>query len=160
MNMVRMGVFAAADFQLENAVKQLGYIFAAGVVLVAVCSAGAVTASPSRTVEIEGLGGRAVVDLQGGRILSWKTPSGAELLFMPRRPESAGGDWSHGGISICWPWFGKKGDRPSSIHGFAATAGLRFGGERRPRPGTRPSRLVFRLPPGSIPISRLPPTLN
>ena len=122
--MVRMGVFAAADltgraFQLENAVKQIGHIFAAGVVLAAVCSAGAVTASPSRTVEIEGLGGRAVIDLQGGRILSWKTPSGAELLFMPRRPESADGDWSHGGISICWPWFGKKGEKPSSIHGFA-----------------------------------------
>ena len=85
----------------------------------AVCSAGALAASPSRTVEIEGLGGRAVIDLQGGRILSWKTPSGAELLFMPRRTESTGGDWSHGGISLCWPWFGKKGDKPSSIHGFA-----------------------------------------
>jgi D-hexose-6-phosphate mutarotase len=99
--------------------KRTGHILAAGVAIAAVCSAGAVPASPSRTVEIEGLGGRAVIDLQGGRILSWKTPSGAELLFMPRRTESAGGDWSHGGISLCWPWFGKKGDRPSSIHGFA-----------------------------------------
>ncbi len=89
------------------------------VAVAAICSAGAETASPSRTVEIEGQGGRAVIDLQGGRILSWKTPSGAELLFMPQRPESTGGDWSHGGISICWPWFGKKGDRASSIHGFA-----------------------------------------
>ena len=38
---------------------------------------------------------------------------------MPRQRESTGGDWSHGGISFCWPWFGKKGDRASSIHGFA-----------------------------------------
>ena len=70
-------------------------------------------------VEIEGPAGRAIVDPQGGRILSWKTASGAELLFMPRRPESPDGDWSHGGISICWPWFGKKGPAASSIHGFA-----------------------------------------
>ncbi|MBR5548143.1 MAG: hypothetical protein IKU71_00285, partial [Kiritimatiellae bacterium] len=75
--------------------------------------------APSRTVDIVGPGGRAVVDLQGGRILSWKTSAGEELLFMPRRTESAGGDWSHGGISLCWPWFGKKGDKASSIHGFA-----------------------------------------
>ena len=75
--------------------------------------------APSRTVDVVGPGGRAVVDLQGGRILSWKTSAGEELLFMPRLTESAGGDWSHGGISVCWPWFGKKGDKASSIHGFA-----------------------------------------
>ena len=70
-------------------------------------------------VEIEGTAGRAVIDLQGGRLLSWKTASGTELLFMPRQPDSPNGDWSHGGISICWPWFGKKGPAASSIHGFA-----------------------------------------
>ena len=70
-------------------------------------------------VEIEGAAGQAIIDLQGGRILSWKTASGSELLFMPRQPESPNGDWSHGGISICWPWFGKKGPAASSIHGFA-----------------------------------------
>ena len=71
------------------------------------------------TVSVAGTAGCAVIDLQGGRILSWKTASGSELLFMPRQKESPNGDWSHGGISICWPWFGKKGDRASSIHGFA-----------------------------------------
>ena len=71
------------------------------------------------TVSVAGAAGCAVIDLHGGRIVSWKTASGAELLFMPRQKESPNGDWSHGGISICWPWFGKKGDKASSIHGFA-----------------------------------------
>ena len=87
-----------------------------------------------RTVDIEGPGGRAVIDLQGGRILSWKTSAGDELLFMPARTESADGDWSHGGISLCWPWFGKKGDKASSIHGFARNR--RFVVRRRDASGT------------------------
>ena len=36
--------------------KHIGHIFVAVVALAAVCSAGAMTTSPSRTVEIEGLG--------------------------------------------------------------------------------------------------------
>ena len=68
---------------------------------------------------LKGKGGTAVLDLRGGRIVSWKTADGAELLFMPAKRITPGGDWSHGGIGICWPWFGKKGADPSSIHGFA-----------------------------------------
>ena len=81
------------------------------------------------TVSVAGPAGCAVIDLQGGRILSWKIVSGAELLFMPKQTESPNGDWSHGGISICWPWFGKKGDKASSIHGFARNR--RFAVRRR-----------------------------
>lgn len=77
------------------------------------------TVATDGAVVLEGRAGRVTVDTQGGRILSWKTPSGEELLFMPRRTISPDGDWSHGGISICWPWFGKKGPAASSIHGFA-----------------------------------------
>jgi glucose-6-phosphate 1-epimerase len=61
----------------------------------------------------------ATVSAKGGRILSWKDAAGRERLFMPAKPESAGGDWSHGGVSVCWPWFGRKGDKQSLIHGFA-----------------------------------------
>ena len=75
--------------------------------------------APPLTVSVAGLAGSAIIDLQGGRVLSWKTTTGTELLFMPRQTESPDGDWSHGGISVCWPWFGKKGDTASSIHGFA-----------------------------------------
>ena len=79
-------------------------------------------AGPSRTADcivLESPGGRVVVDLIGGRILSWRNAAGKELLFMPERAESPDGDWSHGGVSLCWPWFGKKGPAASSIHGFA-----------------------------------------
>ena len=76
-------------------------------------------ASAGELVSLRGKGGTAVVDLQGGRVVSWKTVAGEELLFMPRLRVTPGGDWSHGGIGICWPWFGKKGTEPSSIHGFA-----------------------------------------
>ncbi|MBR2837749.1 MAG: hypothetical protein IKE55_03095 [Kiritimatiellae bacterium] len=100
-------------------------------------------APPPRTVDVEGPCGRAVVDLQGGRILSWKTSAGEELLFMPRRTESAGGDWSHGGISVCWPWFGKKGDKASSIHGFARNR--RFSVRRGGSPGTAGSSVTLGL---------------
>ena len=68
---------------------------------------------------LKGRGGTAVLDLRGGRIVSWKTAGGEEILFMPEKRITPGGDWSHGGIGICWPWFGKKGTDPSSIHGFA-----------------------------------------
>ena len=74
---------------------------------------------PDTAIVLEGQAGRVTVDVQGGRILSWKTPEDEELLFMPERMVSPDGDWSHGGISICWPWFGKKGDAAGSIHGFA-----------------------------------------
>ena len=77
------------------------------------------TQEAPQTVSVSGAAGCAVIDLHGGRILSWKAATGGELLFMPRRTESPDGDWSHGGISVCWPWFGKKGDKASAIHGFA-----------------------------------------
>ena len=85
--------------------------------------------APPLTVSVAGLAGSAIIDLQGGRVLSWKTTTGTELLFMPRQTESPDGDWSHGGISVCWPWFGKKGDTASSIHGFARNR--RFAVRRR-----------------------------
>ena len=73
----------------------------------------------SGTVRLSSPSGSAVVSLKGGRILSWKDASGRELFFMPAKKESPGGDWSHGGTSLCWPWFGRKGTEPSMIHGFA-----------------------------------------
>ena len=91
------------------------FMLAAGLMAASAAEA----SSQPRTVEIAGPAGRAVLDLKGGRILSWKDAAGRELLFMPRQGESPDGDWSHGGISLCWPWFGKKGDKASSIHGFA-----------------------------------------
>ena len=71
-----------------------------------------------RIVTLESRSGRVKIDLFGARILSWRV-AGKEIIFMPSNPQSPDGDWSHGGLSICWPWFGKKGSAASSIHGFA-----------------------------------------
>ncbi len=76
------------------------------------------TSGDSRVVTLENRSGRVEIDLVGARILSWRI-AGKEIFFMPSNPQSPDGDWSHGGLSICWPWFGKKGSAPSSIHGFA-----------------------------------------
>ena len=59
-----------------------------------------------------------LVSSKGARILSWKDAAGRENFFMPEKKESPDGDWSHGGTSICWPWFGRKGNKQSLIHGF------------------------------------------
>lgn len=62
--------------------------------------------------------GLVVVSLEGARIMSWQDRTGRELLFMPDKKTSDGQDWSHGGISICWPWFGRQA---GVIHGFIRT---------------------------------------
>ena len=74
--------------------------------------------------------GQAVVSLDGGRVLSWKDAGSRELFFMPEKPWSAGGDWSHGGTSVCWPWFGRKGERQHLIHGFARNRRFSLRGRR------------------------------
>ena len=92
--------------------------FAAALAAVGLLGCAGLSGAEDR-IALEGPCGKVVVDLNGGRILSWRNASGEELLFMPARPVSPDGDWSHGGISLCWPWFGKKGTAASSIHGFA-----------------------------------------
>ena len=72
----------------------------------------------AETVSLSSASGCATVALVGGRVLSWKDADGRELFFMPVRQWSENGDWSHGGMSICWPWFGRKGNDQSLIHGF------------------------------------------
>lgn len=59
--------------------------------------------------------GRVDVALTGARITSWRDACGRERLFMPEQPLSGGAEWSHGGIPLCWPWFGRK---DGVIHGF------------------------------------------
>ena len=81
------------------------------------CSS-AKTSGNSQIVTLESRSGRVEIDVVGARILSWRV-AGKEIFFMPSNPQSPDGDWSHGGLSICWPWFGKKGSAASSIHGFA-----------------------------------------
>ena len=85
----------------------------------------------SGSVKLRSPHGSAVVSLDGARILSWKDASGRELFFMPAKPYSPDGDWSHGGTSICWPWFGRKGSAQNMIHGFARKEAILTGAETR-----------------------------
>ena len=62
--------------------------------------------------------GRVEVSLKGARVMSWRDATGVELLFMPEKESSEGAEWSHGGIPLCWPWFGR---RDGLIHGFIRT---------------------------------------
>ena len=59
------------------------------------------------------------VSLWGARILSLKI-RGDEVLWRPREWRLEGGaGWAHGGIPLCWPWFGSSGPDPKVKHGFA-----------------------------------------
>ena len=60
------------------------------------------------------------VSLWGARILSLKI-RGDEVLWRPREWRLEGEDWAHGGIPLCWPWFGRSGADTNVIHGFART---------------------------------------
>lgn len=60
----------------------------------------------------------AVLSLYGGRVMSFKT-GGEEVLWSPKSWNHKGDKWCHGGIPLCWPWFGKSGPTPAVTHGFA-----------------------------------------
>ena len=70
------------------------------------------------TVWLETDDAEAAVSLRGGRVLSFRTPCG-EVLWHPRRWRLGGPRWAHGGMPICWPWFGSRGPVPGMLHGFA-----------------------------------------
>lgn len=60
----------------------------------------------------------AVLSLHGGKIMSFKT-GGEELLWSPKAWSNDEGKWCHGGIPLCWPWFGRSGSDTNVMHGFA-----------------------------------------
>lgn len=66
-------------------------------------------------------GGTATVALLGAQTLSWRPAGGEEVLFRPSAPlyAPAPGGEIHGGIPVCWPWFGRMGPPDSLPHGLA-----------------------------------------
>ena len=84
----------------------------------AVFAAGAVFAEGADVIRLETERSSALVSLHGGRVMSFKT-GGEEVLWSPKSWTHKGGGWCHGGIPICWPWFGKSGPSPDVAHGFA-----------------------------------------
>ena len=64
--------------------------------------------------------GTCEVDLMGARVRTYRPTGQQPVLFLPRnmKPAEPGG-WTHGGIPVCWPWFGRNGEPGSAGHGFA-----------------------------------------
>lgn len=62
--------------------------------------------------------GRVAVDTYGATVLSYVPADGDEVLFRAQRPRLPV-EWYHGGIPVCWPWFGRYGDPGSCMHGLA-----------------------------------------
>ena len=61
--------------------------------------------------------GAVRVDTCGAHVLSYVPADGREVLFRPSEKRQKN-RWYHGGIPLCWPWFGRNGDPGSEMHGF------------------------------------------
>ena len=101
----------------------------------------AVAAADSATVCMKTDCAAAEVSLHGARVLSL-TLRGEEVLWRPRAWRLEGPGWAHGGIPLCWPWFGASGPNPNVKHGFARTC--KFSVRGRSEDGRR-SELVLGL---------------
>lgn len=66
--------------------------------------------------------GTAKVSLIGAHVVSYRPAGGDEVLFCPTSMPYASGMKLHGGIPICWPWFGNFGAPASQAHAFARYA--------------------------------------
>lgn len=64
--------------------------------------------------------GDAMVALLGAQVTGWHPANGEEVLFWPPLPPTVPpGMELHGGIPLCWPWFGRMGPSGSLPHGIA-----------------------------------------
>ena len=62
--------------------------------------------------------GTVDIDTFGANVLSY-VPAGGREVFFRQAEERRTNQWYHGGVPICWPWFGRNGDPGSALHGFA-----------------------------------------
>ena len=83
-------------------------------IAVFVCVAAVVAWAES--VELRTAAARCCVELEGARITSFKVGD-KELLWNAEPIQLSAKDWAHGGIPVCWPWFGV--DEKGEIHGYA-----------------------------------------
>lgn len=63
--------------------------------------------------------GTAEVALLGGNVLSYRPTGHSPVIFRPAKRDYNRADSFHGGIPVCWPWFGKSGEPGTKPHGFA-----------------------------------------
>jgi glucose-6-phosphate 1-epimerase len=64
-------------------------------------------------------GSQALVLMQGGQLVSWKTAGGVERLFLSDQAVYASGAAVRGGVPVVFPQFSQRG--PLLKHGFART---------------------------------------
>ena len=81
---------------------------------VLVCIAAVVACA--EVVELKTAAASCCVELEGARITSFKVGED-ELLWNAEPIQLTARDWAHGGIPVCWPWFGV--DEKGEIHGYA-----------------------------------------
>jgi len=62
--------------------------------------------------------GTAEVSLYGGNVISYRPTGNHPVVFMPVLAQFRPDSEVHGGIPICWPWFGKCGEPGSKSHGI------------------------------------------
>ena len=74
-------------------------------------------------LESEGL--RCEVSRKGAYVTSWKPLGGKEVFFCPQRAQW-GEEEVHGGLPICWPWFGPPPREGLPKHGLARYAKWRL----------------------------------
>jgi len=74
-------------------------------------------------MELSNKFGSVTLSLKGAQIRSYR-PAGMkeDLLFAPKTMAIDGTRHVHGGIPVCWPWFGRNGEPGSVSHGFARTS--------------------------------------
>ncbi|RZL42684.1 MAG: D-hexose-6-phosphate mutarotase [Variovorax sp.] len=84
-------------------------------------------------------GASCTVALHGGHVLSWRTPDGAERLYLSPDSVFDGRAAIRGGVPICWPQFNQRG--PLAKHGFARNVAWR----PEDADPAAPSRIALRL---------------
>ena len=64
----------------------------------------------------------ARISLYGARVVSFAV-GGDEVVWTTRVPADPQSRWGHGGIPLCWPWFGTSGGHDKdSMHGIAKSS--------------------------------------
>jgi len=101
----------------------------------------AVSAQASELVLSNRLG-RVVISDVGAQVLSYVPAGRQELLFMPADADFSKDREMHGGIPVCWPWFGRMGAPGSRLHGLARYRRWRVAEKTN---GPESSRLVLTL---------------
>lgn len=77
---------------------------------------GSVSVMADGVIELRANGSKCRVNPKGGRVLSF-VQDGEEVLWNAEPLQQTAKDWAHGGIPLCWPWFGDNGK--GEIHGTA-----------------------------------------